>query len=477
MHQSDDDSAEVEEDTAISNAKDVSVSKENLRKLQRESERLLRERRCMIRPAPVQRRSFSDLIQKISARTANLDKIKLEDSKAVESVKTSKPFESMTHAFAQTAFAQARNPLTNLSDSCETATTPPIAPTDEDQSGNSNPVGMDEDDEDEDLIIIGVDEPKPKINPQSVPAPLPSLAEPKNAVVQPVPPKQQRVVAPLSPPANNSMKLRKGLLDTMRKSAQLRSEHLSRALTSKAALPTTALSASAAESTGSLSFLPSESFVGPKSGYKFQMGTLGLGYYPDQSAAATLLVSANVLPPPLEDAPEPGQVPAERGQGEEDGESQPFGLEAGEELVLEFDEEQGDSMAVCGDNDEAEPAPERPPIRRTYGRKGRDLAADRGPEPARPDSAVLEGRATIGNDEGHAASGIDRRTEGAGDEGDEDVNADADDEDEAQLFCFLPKLHSQVLNSLIHCNAGRWGERRRRGIQREGGGIECRRRV
>ena len=357
LHESDKEEAEEE----IVLTKDVSVSKENLRKLQRESERLLRERRCMIRPAPVQRRSFGDLIQKITDRTANLEKSKLTP------IGPGKP-ENIRSLTSDTPAQDATKP----SDPCECAPQPPNAPIDVNNS--QNPVGLNEDDEeDEELIVIGSNQSVPTVKdpPAKTQPRLAELPEPK---VLALPPVQVNTAHHASPPAApSSIKVRKGLLDAMRKTAQLRSEHLSKLAP---LVPPSNLSKSAGGGdqgpAAKESFVPSEKFSGSRSGFVFQMGAQGLGYYPDPSMASVSSSKTNILPPPLEDVPEQAAGVA-RNEGVEEGESQPFGLEAGEELVLDYDDEEGNSMAICGVGafDGAEQAPERPKPLRTYSRKQR----------------------------------------------------------------------------------------------------------
>jgi hypothetical protein len=358
LHESDKETDEPEEQFTLT--KDVSVSKENLRKLQRESERLLRERRCMIRPAPVQRRSLGDLIQKISARKADVEKSKFM---VIGPVKPDQMQSGNTN--------DSPGCSTKPCESGECPVQPPKAPVDEVNS-ILNPVGLnEEDEEEEELIVISSKQSVSAVKdlPVQPPPQLPAAPETTTAAIPtlviPAPIKSTPV---LSPPGKNSIKMRKGLLDTMRKTAQLRSEHLSKLTTAPNSFVGSISVQDNLSAAAKGSFIPSDSFTGSKPGFYFQMGAQGLGYYQDLSKTSAASGKTNVLPPPLEDTAEP-EGKTERSAGEEEGESQPFGLEAGEELVLDYDEE-GDSMAMDA-GEEIGPSLGRPKPLRTYSRKQR----------------------------------------------------------------------------------------------------------
>jgi hypothetical protein len=390
---SDEETEKVEEDAIISLSKDVSVSKESLRKLHRESERLLRERRCMIRPAPVQRRSFGDLIQKISARATNLEKSKDFISKPVES------------CTIKTGGLDGFKPLLIPSDASqmdlqhEFGSPPPNAPGEEGVQANTNPVGLnEEDEEDEELVIITTNQANllPKINvPRNVepaPSPFPQHTEKKPSAA-PVP----RSLTAFSPPANNSRRMRMALLDSFRKTAQLRSEHLPKAVSSlqlklkSEASPSGDATSMTSDAVKDLPFIPSNKFSGSKQGYVYKFDVQGLGYYPDIPQGMNSSKESNVLPPPIEDLPE-DQKFTQKSVDEEEGESQPFGLEAGEELVLEYDEDgEGESMPICGasvgmetDSEPHPPAALKP--LRTYAKKDKPSKA----EIEDPDSSQID---------------------------------------------------------------------------------------
>ncbi len=385
LHQSDEETEKAEEDAVISSTKDVSVSKENLRKLHRESERLLRERRCMIRPAPVQRRSFGDLIQKISARATILEKSKDSTSKSGESGPIS-AIQTGLESFKSLSLPSEGSQMELQN---EFVSPPPNAPGEEGMQANMNPVGLNEEDEDdEELVIINtnksnfipdIEVPK-KVEP--VPAANPQQPE-KKSFITPVP----RSLTAFSPPANNAKKMRMALLDSFRKTAQLRSEHLPKAvsslqhkLKSEASLSGDA-TVMKLDAVKDLPFIPSNKFTGSKEGYVYKFDVQGLGFYPDVPRGSNSSKENNVLPPPIEDLPDEQKSP-QKTLDEEEGESQPFGLEAGEELVLEYDEDgEGESMPICGASDgvDADSEPHRPaalkPLR-TYAKKDKTRHAE-----------------------------------------------------------------------------------------------------
>jgi hypothetical protein len=145
------------------------------------------------------------------------------------------------------------------------------------------------------------------------------------------------------------------LRDALMKTAQLRSEHLSKILLSKPG-PAPGVSEQSSnvetfvQNAISLPFVPAASFSGSKTGYVFKMGGKGLGYYADGlsrkiSDSPSVVSDSNMLPPPIEDLPE-----QEIAAASSEEESEPaFELE-GERLVLEYE---GDETLMPEDEDGA----------------------------------------------------------------------------------------------------------------------------
>jgi len=67
LHHSEDEKEEVEDGTKAKKSEHA-----EMRKIYRESERILREKRCMIPPAPAPRLSFANLFQKVEEKVKEL---------------------------------------------------------------------------------------------------------------------------------------------------------------------------------------------------------------------------------------------------------------------------------------------------------------------------------------------------------------------------------------------------------------------
>lgn len=249
-------------------------AQEEKRKMYRESEKLMRERRCMIKPAPVQKRCFKALQAKVEARVA-----------------------------------QVVEPVHRASGQEDQDTSAPQAPkAAEAAAAPGKMVTMDEEDDDDEIIIRGNTVP-------STPLQLPrisnaSAAARSSAETTPPPaggksaeayedkekirtPKKSVFVANkppihiLSPP--KARKKRAEMLNQLHRTAQSRSEHLITAeragIKVKREAPTGFSKEMDLEAQPDpfpnlkIAFIASAKYVGSKRGYVFHMSDRGLGYY------------------------------------------------------------------------------------------------------------------------------------------------------------------------------------------------------
>lgn len=229
-------------------------AQEAKRQMYRDSEKLMRERRCMIKPAPVQKRSFKDLQAKVEARVAQVAELS-HSARGQEDQNTSAP--------QAPKGAEA-----------------PAAP--------GKMVAMDEDDDDDEIIIRGNTVPStplqlPRISSAGVTARASVEAAPQVAGKMAVAnggnetvkiPKKSVFVANkppihiVSPP--KARKKRAELLNQLLKTAQSRSDHLMTAEIKGQSDPfPNVISA----------FIAAPKYVGSKPGYVFHMSDKGLGYY------------------------------------------------------------------------------------------------------------------------------------------------------------------------------------------------------
>eukprot|EP00960_Hanusia_phi_P027506 746864-Hanusia_phi.AAC.7 len=212
-------------------------SKEELRKLHRDSERLLRERRCMIKPAQVKLRSKQELFEKINERVTQLT---LQKSVACDSAETK--------VETKTSVLNAVEPAPN----------------------NSSIANDDEDDDDLDMIVIKKesDDSSNQVEDSAMPldpGQLTTVKKTKN--VQPK-------ISPVSPPSavkkRNQLRtllLQKSVEDSLHyKQIKAKIEE------SKLPEPFEGIEKD---------FFAATTFLGSKTGYVFQMGNEGLGYYRD----------------------------------------------------------------------------------------------------------------------------------------------------------------------------------------------------
>ena len=252
---------EKEEDETVEDdvAAGAKLKKEELRAMYKESERLLRERRCMIKPAVIERRTVTDLFAKVQQRVSML---------------AAAPVAQLDPVPAQ----------------------PSVASPEKSGADAAGPARMSDDDEsdEDDLVFIrpgDASAEQPAVIEELVPAapstPAPVKAETgKGTALATTAVAQQGARFPLlSPPSGR--KKRHQLFSKLRDVACQRSEHLKRenlpaqgglrALAGDVALEP----APEPFAGNTAAFIPSERFEGSKKDYIFVMRSAGLGYYKD----------------------------------------------------------------------------------------------------------------------------------------------------------------------------------------------------
>jgi hypothetical protein len=151
--------AEGEEEEEIDPKATAKEKKEAVRKLQKETERLLRERRCIIPPAQIQRKTVQSLVDKLRAK-AGMD------------VSPAEP---------------AYEPPATADEAVPVPLPPPVAPADvNDAEQGETPVAMsDDEDDDDDIVIIGaaVDESSSLVSASSGDSTMADAAPTSNAAI------------------------------------------------------------------------------------------------------------------------------------------------------------------------------------------------------------------------------------------------------------------------------------------------------
>jgi hypothetical protein len=255
-------------------------AQEEKRRMYRESERRLRENKLMIRPAPVVKRSFKDLLAKVEARVA------------------------------QNAGSAA--PASSTSEQQEQEPSAPNAPTTVEAA--PAPVKMvlmdeeDEDDDDDELVILGNTVLSSPVQPRRTVVSVPHVSKAEEVGVKQdsmkgkgeahedavttkkdgaMPSRTHLQIQ--SPPS--ARKKRANLRSQLLRTAQSRSEHLIAAERAgikfkREAYPGFSREMNLGEQPDpfphlTLSFIISDKFVGHKKGYVFKMDERGLGYYKD----------------------------------------------------------------------------------------------------------------------------------------------------------------------------------------------------
>jgi hypothetical protein len=403
LHFSDSDKSDDEGAIGDLDAKQTAKeAKEAARKLQKETERLLRERRCIIPPAPVERRSMTSFVERLSAKVSNrgptkqaLSKMKYEDEHPMQ---------------------------------------PPSAPQDNEKSADSHPLGMgdtdEEDDDLDDLVIVS----KPALVTKVQQPP------PAKAVQQ----AQVTISKPKSAAAPVSLNPRQELRARLLKTALERSDHIGQLVAQKhsQAEPEPPKDPFPGNSSP---FIASEKFVGSKAGYVFKMASKGLGYYVDKPASTD---QSEAAMPELDETQKPSS--ADEGSSSltlEDEGTQQMGGES-QKLVLHYDEDTQtgfggeESCAPCdaffrsaakieANKDPKEAAgkqgqPKSEVAKRVYGRKANEAA--QAARNAREGSSA------------HRRRSSDHGSDDDGYEVDEDESEDeADDDEEEQESMSMPK--------------------------------------
>ena len=288
--------AETKEDDAdVGESKEDKSKKaqEEKRAMYRESEKMMRERRCLIKPAPVVKRSVKDLLAKVEARASKVD---------------------------QDAVATAP-----ANEQADQATSAPQAPKSAESTAAPSKMQMDEDDDDDDdeIVIRGNTVPSTPLQlPRTImrkptdagaaagaavasppPAPKATLADasavpsaasathgkiktPKKAIA----PASKTAMQIMSPPS--ARKKRSELRNQLIKTARSRSEHLIAAERAgikikRDAPPNFSPEMNLEELPDPfpnlrMAFIVSTKYVGHKKGYVFHMGDRGLGYYNEE---------------------------------------------------------------------------------------------------------------------------------------------------------------------------------------------------
>jgi hypothetical protein len=286
---------EEDEDTGPTKEERTKMKKDEQRKMYRESEKLMREKRCLIKPAVVAKRSFKDLRAKVDARVS-----------------------MVAHGGNAPVDAPSANEQGEQADPAPLAPKSAVA-----AAAPSKPLAMDEDEDDDDdeLIIRGNTVPStplqlPRVGVSmnsaaatpTVAVPLLLTAEGDTKEVMDNKEKQaesrdqakspKKGTMPSSKPPLNIMsppkarKLRVELRNQLMRTAQSRSEHLMTAVRSGIKVKRDIAPPNFSREMDldseqdpfpnlDLAFIASAKYVGHKGGYVFHMGERGLGYYKD----------------------------------------------------------------------------------------------------------------------------------------------------------------------------------------------------
>ena len=303
----------VEDDDNVDDKEDKSKKAlEEKRKMYRESEKLMRERRCLIKPAPVVKRSFKDLLAKVEARVSKV----VDDHTALTNAR---PTPASNEQIRVAAVAVDAAPPA-IHAQCVAAA-----------GAQSKSLVVDEDDDDDDEIIIrgntvpGTPVQLPRVScilrnanafaSASTCASAAQVTESDAKTAIDLTDKQAEVQAKVKSPKKGSAptvkafvnvmsptkerKERKELRNNLLRKAQSRSEHLIAAqhagikLKSELRPPPHNFSEELDLDTQpdpfpnlTIAFIASSKYVGHKRGYVFHMASRGLGYYMDGAEKA-----------------------------------------------------------------------------------------------------------------------------------------------------------------------------------------------